>query len=103
MYCYIEPKKKDKPAAATSATTPLPTNTPTPPVPPITTTTEDLSTTTGNPTPAARAKALKKRLKQINEIKEKMSIDITYRPDAGQLGKLASEEGLLAELEAVEI
>ena len=103
---YIETKKKDKPAAASSTTTTLPTTT-TPPIPPTlatTSITEDSSTTASStPTPAARAKALKKRLKQINEIKEKMLIDTTYQPDVGQLSKLASEEGLIKEFEALEI
>ena len=97
-YICIETKKKEKPTAATSTTTTATTNTTTPPIPP---TTDD--STTGTPTPAARAKALKKRLKQINEIKEKMSIDATYQPDAGQLSKLASEEASLKELEALGI
>ena len=95
----IETKKKDKPVAAVTSTTTTPPTT-MPPIPPTLTTTYD--TTTGTPTPAARAKALKKRLKQINEIKEKMSIDTTYQPDAGQLSKLASEEALIKELEALD-
>jgi len=52
--------------------------------------------------PAARLKNLRKRIKQIQEIRAKLAEEPGFKPNVDQLNKLASEPALLAEAAELE-
>jgi hypothetical protein len=52
--------------------------------------------------PASRLKNLRKRIKQIQEIRAKLAEEPGFKPNVDQLNKLASEPALLAEAAELE-
>lgn len=52
--------------------------------------------------PAARLKNLRKRVKQIQEIRAKLADEAGFKPNVDQLSKLASEPAVLAEIAELE-
>lgn len=83
-----------KPATAPAA---QPSKPATPPAAPATASAEPAETN-----PAARLKNLRKRIKQIQEIRAKLAAEPDFKPNVDQLNKLASEPALLAEIAELE-